>query len=123
MEKIKDVEFRFRGEYLAQVQARRRRKKYNFEINPLENLELPQKELFELCQNKVKEQNYKMRSLEKDKLFFDSIETLITEYISQIELNHLPTQREKENLENEEKDNEGEASENQIIESDQVKFI
>ena len=76
------------------MQARRRRKKLNLEKNLLESLELPQNQLFELCQNRANEFDYSLRRLEKGKLFFDTIESLVVEYITQIELTHLPTQRE-----------------------------
>jgi len=80
----------------------------------LESLELPQNQLFELCQNRANELDYSLRSLEKDKLFFYTIETQVVEYITQIELTHLPTQREKEKYENDEKDNELEGPETQV---------
>ena len=102
MEKLKEIEFTFRGEYLDGCKGRKKKKKHNFEKNPLENLDLPYHELFESCLKIAEQKSYDLRSIYSDKGFIKKIEMLTSSYIDIIEFHLSKTQAEIEKAQEEE---------------------
>ena len=113
IEKLKEIEFTFRGDYLDGCQGRRRKKKYNFQKNPLENLQLPYQELLDICLKAAHEKQYCLQELQKDSEFVKKIETLTLNYMEIVELHLLKTQAESENLQEAEMDSDMEEEKDQ----------
>lgn len=98
--KIKEVEFRFRAEYLYKCEGKKPKPKSNLEKNPLENLTLPHKTILDLCTKSIEENNHNLPQLKTNKEFIENIETMVTKYIQSIDFSHLQTQAETERKQN-----------------------
>jgi len=105
IEKIKEIEFTFRAEYLARCKGQNIiTKKFNFRKNPLENMHLPNLELLDLCNQIFEEKGYTLRNCDRLEEFKTKLEMLTCKYLSQIDFTHLRSQKEQEKLENNEKE-------------------
>mgnify|MGYP000877337543 CR=1 FL=1 len=93
--KLKDIEYTFRGDYLSNCLGKKK-KKNNFEQNPLENLSLPFQEILALCSTKVKETGYNLRNLMKDEEFCFKVEELVNNFLQLIEFDHLTHYKEQD---------------------------
>jgi hypothetical protein len=100
IQKLKEIEFCFRDEYLQYCQG----KKWNYKVSPLASLQLPYQELLKLTEKILKDHTYDLKSLLKEEKFGKNIQSLISSYVDTIEFTHLKSQREKDKLEAEETD-------------------
>lgn len=98
VEKIKEVEYQFRGQYLSQCSGKK--KKWNFEKNPLENISLPYEEILNACASLIKTGGYKLRETKKREEFVKDLQNLVSGFLELINFEHLMTQKEKEDEDN-----------------------
>ena len=98
--KLKDIEYQFRGKYLEKCKGGRKKSKSNIEKNPLENMTLPYEHLIENCAKLFEEAKFDLDVLKKNELFMDTIKDLAGKFIDLIGFEHLTSQREAENVEN-----------------------
>ena len=73
IEKIKEIELKFRGEYLSQCEGKKKKSKSNLDKNPLEGMSLPYEELIQTCATIASEAAYSFKELKKNKKFIDCI--------------------------------------------------
>ena len=95
VEKIKEVEYQFRGQYLSQCSGKK--KKWNFEKNPLENISLPYEEILNACASLIKTGGYKLRETKKREEFVKDLQNLVSGFLELINFEHLMIQKKGRN--------------------------